>query len=47
MKTLWFSIILASLSLTACVNQAKEARKATAIDAPPPQVQSSSEDVIR
>ncbi|MGO3860004.1 hypothetical protein AB8Q18_06220 [Neisseriaceae bacterium CLB008] len=47
MKTVWLSIILVTLSLTACVNQAKEARKATAIDAPPPQVQPSSEDLIR
>ncbi|MBP6860912.1 MAG: hypothetical protein KBC57_00975 [Neisseriaceae bacterium] len=47
MKTVWLSIILASLSLTACVNQAKEARKATAIDAPPPHVQPTNEDISR
>lgn len=47
MKTIWLSIILTSLALTACVNQAKEARKATAIDAPPPHVQTSDGDVAR
>lgn len=45
MKTLWLSLILASLSLTACANSGKAAMKATAIDAPPPHVQSSNEDI--